>query len=370
MPTVVLLLLLGFDYDSVSKHVFHVYPLPAYAVAALWIGLGFEWLRRRFRVRRPLAAGACAASVAFMLVAGSQSNAFADHGWGARYAQTILRLLPKDAVLFVKSDADLAPIAYFYLVEGWRPDITLYHAGGLVLGNRLFHPLRTPEEQAQRRLKEFIEGESGPIAFTLEQFGGYARRDRWLYVEVDKSSRDPLQVSVDISEEALRFFEESIASVREPNAWIAFHQDELRRRYAMLLARQLQREQRLDPRRGRHLALLGDDFHGALGIAEGLMAEGKTYHAGAVTDALERARGLMPDDVGKGYRSRFFYLRGALRLDVGDRAGALSDFETALAVWPSPGNPATRPLRDLYRATGDERSAHALDVRWPARSRP
>ena len=47
-PSVVLLLLLGFDYDSVEAHVFHVYPLPAYAVVALWMGLGLAWARRRF----------------------------------------------------------------------------------------------------------------------------------------------------------------------------------------------------------------------------------------------------------------------------------------------------------------------------------
>ena len=43
MPSAVLLLLLGFDYDSFRAHVFHVYPLPAYAVCALWTGLGFAW---------------------------------------------------------------------------------------------------------------------------------------------------------------------------------------------------------------------------------------------------------------------------------------------------------------------------------------
>lgn len=40
MSSAVLLLLLNFDYSSATKHVFHVYPLPAYAVGALWMGLG------------------------------------------------------------------------------------------------------------------------------------------------------------------------------------------------------------------------------------------------------------------------------------------------------------------------------------------
>src|SRR6267378_4312138 len=52
MPSAVLLLLLGFDYDSFRAHVFHVYPLPAYAICALWLGLGFAWAVQRY-ARRP-----------------------------------------------------------------------------------------------------------------------------------------------------------------------------------------------------------------------------------------------------------------------------------------------------------------------------
>src|SRR5439155_1343121 len=79
------------------------------------------------------------------------------------------------------------------------------------------------------------------VTFTMEIYSAYARRDHWLYTEVDKSSRDPKKVTIDIPEEAVRFFEESVASVKEPNAWVAFHQDELRRRYGVLLGERLPR---------------------------------------------------------------------------------------------------------------------------------
>src|SRR5207237_3512124 len=61
MPSAVLLLLLGFDYDSFRAHVFHVYPLPAYAILALWMGLGFAWaLQRHARGPGPAAAAGAA----------------------------------------------------------------------------------------------------------------------------------------------------------------------------------------------------------------------------------------------------------------------------------------------------------------------
>jgi hypothetical protein len=363
MPSVVLLLLLGFDYSPIAKHVFHVYPLPAYAIAALWMALGFAWLANRLALRPMHAVTAGAALVALVFVVGSRENLFENHDWGARYAQTVLKTLPPNAAVFLQGDADLAPIAYFHMIENWRPDITLYHAKGLVLGNRLFHPLRTSESTQQRLVREMIEEHADPIVFTLDVYTGNGRRDRWLYSEVDKSSTDPLAVSVDIPEEAVRFFEESVAGVEDKNAWIAFLQGELRRRYATLLAQWLPRDRALDERTRRHLQLLENDFYGALGIAEGLMLNKQGYSVGAVAGFLEKVKEMMPSDVAKQHVSRFFYLRGAVRADLRDNEGAIGDFETAVSVWPVPTNVAFKPLEDLYRQTGNTHAVKAVEDR-------
>jgi transmembrane protein TMEM260 (protein O-mannosyltransferase) len=363
MPSAVLLLLLGFDYSSATKHVFHVYPLPAYAIGALWMGMGLAWLVDRYALRRAHAIAGGAAVLALILVLGSRANLLADHEWGARYAQAVLRTLPQNAVVFGQGEADLAPMAYFVMIENWRPDITLYHTKGLVLGNRLFHPLRTDEKTQNRILREMVDQQTGPVVFTLDAYSGYARRDRWLHNEVDKSSTDPNQVTVDIPEEAIRFFEESIAGANDSNAWIAYFQGELRRRYAILLAQSLPRGRPPDARSQRHVDLLGRDFFGALGIAEGLMMNKEGYSVGAVASALDKARDAMPSDVAKQNLSRFFYLRGAIRVNLRDIRGAIQDFETAVSVWPAPANAAIKPLEDLYRQTGDESALKALPGR-------
>lgn len=363
MPSVGLALLLGFDYDAQSKHVFHVYPLPAYAVAAIWMGLGFAWLAQRLRIPLRHAVAGCVALLAVIFAVASRSNLLANYDFAARYAHTVLRTLPQDAVLFVKGDVDLAPIAYFVGIENWRPDITLYHSKGLIIGNRLFHPLRIDTDGAASVLRKFIEEQSSPIAFTLEAYGGYARRDRWLFVEVDKSSLDPRQVTVDIPEEAIRFFEESILSSGETNAWAAFHQNEMRRRYGALLARVLPRGQPPDARTARHLAALSEDFFGAIGIAEGLMSNQQGYSVGAVAAFLDRARQRMPSDIGKAHLTGFFHLSGLLRIDQGDKHGAARDLETAVSILPTPDNRALAPLRELYRAAGNEAALQALEAR-------
>jgi Protein O-mannosyl-transferase TMEM260-like len=359
-PSAVLLLLLGFDYDSVSKHVFQVYPLPAYAVLALWMGLGFAWLRRRFAMAVAPAAGALAALLGVILFVGSRSNLLENYDWAAKYAHAVMGALPPNAILFVSGDVDLGSIGYYHIIQRQRPDITLYQWKGLVLGNRLFHPLRTSEEGVQGKLREFIRNARDPVEMSLIAFGGYARRDRWLFIEVDKSSRDPKKVTVDIPEEAREFFEQSILHTHDSNAWIAFHQDELRRRYAELLGRSLRHGQPLDARTKSDLEALTQDYFGALGLAQGMLLNPHGYTVGEVVALLDRARELTPPDVPKPYLSKYFAVRGILRANLNDRSGAIQDLKTAISVWTSPDNLAVRSLEEIYQDMGDERALSAL----------
>ena len=368
MPSVVLLLLLGFDYSAQTKHVFHVYPLPAYAVVALWAGLGFATLVQRYALSALSAGAAAVAVVAVTFAVGARSNVLTDHEWGARYARTLLELFPKDAVVFARGDADLGTLAYFCMVENLRPDIYLYSTSGLVLGNRLFDPLATGAEARQRVLRERIEHESAPVVLTLETVGGYAHVDRWLFFLIDKASRDPLKVSVDIPEKAVEFFERNVTEPHS-NAWVASFQDQLRRRYGEALASALVRGAPPDERTRRHLDLLSRDFFGALGLAEGLMRNPGGYTVSEVARYLDQARRLMPSDVQKDELARFFHLRAAVRSHLGDQAGAVEDFENSVQVWPDRENSSIQPLEELYTKAGNTAALQALRARLKTRPR-
>ncbi|HXZ54686.1 MAG TPA: DUF2723 domain-containing protein [Burkholderiales bacterium] len=368
-PSVVLLLLLNFDYDSVSAHVYHVYPLPAYAIMALWLGLGFAWLRDRFSLRAAPSVGIVGTLLALILFVGSRTNLLEHYDWAKRYAHAVLRTLPQNATVFVGTEFDMATIAYFHLIDHERPDITLYQWKGLVLGNRLFSPFTATEKEMQAKLHEFIDQQDGPIALTTMRSGAYGRRDRWLYNLIDKSTTDPKYVVVDIPPELRRFFEDSILHTHDKNAWIAAQQDDLRRLYAALLARDMQKPELLDARTKRDVAALADDFYGALGLAEGLIVNKNGYTAGDVYALLNRARSLIPADVRKSYLSRIFGIRAVLRLNAGDKTGAIEDFKNAVSVWSSPDNDAVEALEDLYHQAGDESALNALRQNMELRER-
>jgi hypothetical protein len=370
MPSVVLILLLGFDYDLGRKHMYHVYPLPAYAVAALWMSLGFSWLVERYALRRVHAATLCTIVVGAIFGVGARANLIEDHEWGARWAQAVLRALPKNAVVLGRGDPDLVPMAYFHLIENVRPDITLYHPQGIVLGNRLFRPTRTDPATALRIVRAMVEEQTAPVVSTFGAWPHGAQRQRWLYSEVDKSGADPKQVTVELTEEARSAFEELLGEPRNSNGWVRFIQGELRRSYAVALTRSRSKGEALDARTLRHLDLLSSEYTGALGIAEGLTLNPAGYATATVMLALEKARGLMPADVPREHLSRYFFIRAALRSNSGNRRGAIADLETALSIHPAGSNPAIAPLEGLYREVGNQAALEALKYRFTTSRTP
>ncbi|HXV08000.1 MAG TPA: DUF2723 domain-containing protein [Burkholderiales bacterium] len=361
-PTVGLLLLLGFDYDHLRRHVYQVYPLPAYGVMALWMGLGFA------RLARSTTAGVARAGAAAALLLGLigalawDSNMRAAYAWSARYAQALLASLPPDAVLFLHGDAEVGAIGYFHLIEGMRPDVTLHNTKGLVFGNRLFHPLRTDGAGVRSAIRAFLDRERREVAFT----GGFpedqARDDRWLYVVTDRSAGAP-GAGFRLDEPMRRFLEESVLPHAEKDPWTLFMQGELRRRIGAILCMTLRQDQAADPTTLRYLALLSTDFDGALGMVEGLLANDAGHSIHQVARLLQTARERMPDDALKSQRARYFELHAYLRLDLGDVQGAIADLETAVALQPFASHRAASALAGLYRQTNDMQALARLQER-------
>ena len=205
----------------------------------------------------------------------------------------------------------------------------------------------------------------GPVASTLfaETFlGDLARRDAWLFQVVDRAPAGPKKV-IEIPESVVRFFEAAVLHERAVQPWLSNLQGELRRKYARLLAMQLPRAGALEPRSEGHLQSLAQDFHGALGLVEGLLSNERGYDARRAVALLDQVRMRMPSDAGKQHQARYFELRAHLRQGQGDKSGSLQDLETAFALWPVKENGAIAPLRDQYVANGNQAALHALQAR-------
>ena len=362
-PSAALLCLLGFDYDALHKHIFHVYPLPAYGIAALWMGLGFSWSVRRLRSRRWIPMAAALGLILTIGVHGARANVVEDLDWTARYARTVLGSLPSDAVVITQGDVDLAPLAYYHLVENWRPDVTLVQRQGLILGNRLFHPLRTSDAEAAERLRGLVDSASGPVVFTRPFGLKYPLQDHWLFATVDRTAGNPDRITSDVSEDLIRFFEDEVLDATAAQGWTRFIQNDLRRKFGRLIGRTLPVEAQADARTARHLAGLARDFAGSLGVVEGLLSNETGYAIERAEYFLDRARAHRSEDASKKDLARWFELSGYLRLGRRDEVGAVRALEEALQAWPAKANPATVALADLYERKGRHDLVAAMRAR-------
>ncbi len=171
--SLVLIVLLGFDFDPFRVAVFRAYPLICYGIAALWVGAGLQWLMERLpdwaavpwpALARRTTAAATVAGAAMVVAAGFAgwpANDRSSSDFAERHADALFELLPQGAVLFAFGDTT-APLGYYRYVEGRRPDTALYNLQGLVFDNRLSDPL-TPREEKQRALGRFVDATDRPV---------------------------------------------------------------------------------------------------------------------------------------------------------------------------------------------------------------
>jgi hypothetical protein len=203
--------LLGFEYDAHRRNVFSQYPIPAYAMAALWIGLGagivIDGCRRRWptRVSGRVFQGALALLlIASTWLANAPGNLRARDNWAERYARVTLETLEPNATFIMFGDYTEGPTAYLHLIEGVRPDVTLMQLYGKVLATRLFHPLHVAgTEGVTQAYLSFLKNTPTPVYFfpsfpvdtATDFYGLYLRITRSDVPEPDRTVLEPRVVA-------------------------------------------------------------------------------------------------------------------------------------------------------------------------------
>ena len=366
--SLVLIVLLGFDFDEFRLALFRPYPLICYGVAALWVAAGLEGLAGRLpgwwpaggagmlpalRSARGPAALAALAGAALVVVSASASwraNDRSDGDYAEWYAEVMFDLLPPGAVLFAHGDAS-GPLGYYHYVEERRPDIALYNLHGLVFGNRLYDPLLPPEEKA-RVLDRFVGSTERPVFLDLDADilpGERVRRYYGFVMEVlDEGEPGTMQLIRHPRGE--RYFLELLD--RQPtDRWERARRNALLSHYAAYLGLVflsgapvlLEPTEPLFPR--------AEDCYPCLtGLAVALLDnwdEGGAAHADRIAAWLARAEALRDQALTKGDSADLPFLQGRLAELTGDAASATAGYRRSYALYPHPRSEAADALRRL-----------------------
>ena len=188
-PTLLLVLLLGFDFQPLQREAFRVYPLVAWGIFALWAGLGLAVLSERLSARRrvPLSFALAATLITATLITHWGQNARYADRLAHDYASTLLAGLDPHARLLIRGDIPTPATSYLHLVEGMRPDVTLISEDALVLEPKLFDPAQTPIRVRKQLVNAYIESSDRPI-YRLHNRDARSGTFSWLLFHLDPQS--------------------------------------------------------------------------------------------------------------------------------------------------------------------------------------
>ncbi len=392
--SVVLIVLLGFDFDVLRVAVFRPYPLICYGVAALWLAVGTQWLldrlpgraaarlpagaagllrappaddpRREERPRLPagaagllraprlggaataLAALAGAAMVAASASAGWPANDRSGSDFAERHAEMVFDLLPPDAVLFGYGDAAIGPLGYYRYVEGRRPDVALYSLQGLVFANRLYDP-RLPEEERARAIDRFVGATGRPVFLSpdadVRPSGRGVGHHGFLLEVLGEGTAGTVDLLRHPPGE--RYFLE-LLDRRPADGWEQTRRNGLLSHYGRYLGLVVLSG---SPLLLEPLALLferaQDCYTCLLGMAIALLDNDAAPHANRIAAWLTRAEALHGQALSKSESAQLPFEQGRLAELTGDTATATARYRQSQALDPHPENPAAGALRRL-----------------------
>ncbi len=365
---VILIVFLNFTYTPVEVTSMSAYLLPLYVVAAVWLAVALELLRR-YLVNRSHARHSV-----IMMVVGSflftsvlynqraiiltndfltkdavTKEAVADKSpWSEKYARFVLQQLPADAHLFVMGDWSMATISYLHLVDGVRPDVSLHSEFSTFLPERIVPYFGVSEPARLTRVISFMNAHSpvfvlqNPVRYGLPYLDvGYA-------YEMNPQSTDDLALRV----ERVRDFYRSLLSEVPADSWQILHYEALVQRFAAITP--LYEE---DP------DWLGSNFWLNLIAAEQLMSAGSDFEVALAQRLLDMASLGSNEQTNFGL-ARLAVAKGNLMFMLGgyDAAGAL--YEYALDRVPVGHNRAVRALAALYVHTCQSARLHDLTLRF------
>lgn len=334
-PLIVLVPMAWGTVGFLWQAVFAPFPLLAWTVLALWLGFGIEALEARIRG----ATAAVAVGIGLLALWHGVRNDRHDDTFARDYATAVLDLLEPDAVLFVHGDADVGPVGYRRLLEGYRPDVRLLHDGGLVFSDRLF-PAGGSAERKREALARFVATSERPVYATADLGTGQIATRLGL---VDRLGPAPSAARVRVDPRAASYWAE-LARSRPRDPWERVVRKDLLHAAGAVLGTVVL----LGGDTG-HASLLAEvqaDWHGAKGVLEACAPTGDAAALLAVADAMGDDPVALPADV-----ARVAYLRGVLLLRLGRVDEAVAALVDSASVVRAPGT--LRLLDEARRARSD-----------------
>jgi hypothetical protein len=155
--SVVLATSLHFEFNELNYNVFRVFHLIPHVCFVFVCIVGVQAIAElQQKWGYAIACALVSATVLAATTFGALTNNFRGDDLAEGYSKLILDSLPKNAVLFAATDADVGPMAYVNGVLGHRSDVRLMTQTGVFFPDRLFDPFEFGRTARTKATKDFL----------------------------------------------------------------------------------------------------------------------------------------------------------------------------------------------------------------------
>ncbi|MCZ6797354.1 MAG: DUF2723 domain-containing protein [Gammaproteobacteria bacterium] len=373
--SVLLALLLGFDYDLIFQSAFRVYPLIAYGVMSIWLALGAYWLTGYLYQRASISVPELKLRYLFTMVVATlifiknlPANYRHDYVWAEAYAEFILSNLKRDAVLIAHDDVAIGTVGYLNWVKKIRPDISLFNKFGLLLGNRLYSPLDDSAETGKQNILAFIKASQRPVYYLNELDSGYGYKSYLFYYEVNKSS-PPGSVEIILSQDNLNFLIALVNQKQARDSWTEIYRILLLETIVPEISTALANSET-----GQVSDTLKDIlveslrlFNCQLARIKWLMRRSDEADAAEIEQLLGDAELNLHDALRKSDVAEFYQQRAQWYLRQEMLEPAFESYQTSIDSWFHPENQSVNEVLKLYKLHGRSKQFDELIAHMNAR---
>lgn len=362
--TFLLIGLLDFNFDLENRNVFHVYPLPAFGAASLWLALGLkdavDWSSgfADKSVRRGLLQyGAAIGLVLTTWIDNAPANIRTGDNRAGDYAATVLQTLPPHATLFLAGDYSVGPIAYLNKVERLRPDVTLMHFQGQLFSNRLYKPRFRPPEIVETAIDDYLNARDLPVYYFPGLPHRYGSIFYGLYFEVWKGAPGRVKRVIGLAP-ILQYFERALSGGEPSDTSELIQHRYLTALYCSVLASVVEFPSGAGAAGAlsEQLAQRCNGYYGLTRRVEIMLAKAQPDF-GSIRELLHRAERHADEIVRHEDLATLYHLLGLTHHLSGDERTAATYFAKSIAVRPYPDNPSYRYYRKPRRAGADTSNA-------------
>lgn len=353
--TLMLVLLLDFDFDLLHRNIFRVYPLIPYAVLSVWLVLGVYTVidtilknNEKILLTKYFKTGVIVIIITIVFLQNLDDNYRANDTWAEEYARVVLGNLEPNSVIFTSGDMDQNSLGYLNLVMKYRQDVTLYHEKGLLFPNRLFYPGKNTNDQRRKLINEFIQNEKRPVYYTYGLPHDYDVIDFGLYRQIIPNKSENIDKVIAISD-ITRFFQKILFAGEPHDPWEAMHYRVLVTEYCQLSLKILEyanQDESEKQKVNNWVNTICNNYHGKLEQAEVLLKH-KQPDWPLVNKLLNEAETLKEQSIFKADLAKIDYLRGEISQRTGNLDNAIGSYRRSMEIWPHPGNPAKMRLKEI-----------------------